>query len=133
MKVIMMRLSNTIFTRSIKSRFKQVLGLVEGEVFEISVRPEGSPKGDGRTAQGGLRHRAIAPHERRRCAPHTDEQGAIGSSTLPPRSWRMRQAERPMIKAAAPPQNKLAKPDGFLLPFVFERQRKVCDRFKNIF
>jgi hypothetical protein len=58
-----------------------VLGLEEGEIFENSVSPEGPAKWDGRTAKGGLRHRAIAPHERTSCPMDCEEQGAIGSAS----------------------------------------------------
>jgi hypothetical protein len=40
---------------------------------------------------------------------------------------------RPVIKAAVPPHNKRAQPDGFLLPFVFKRQKKFATASKIFF
>ena len=56
--------------------------------LKILNAERGPRRGIPRAANGGLRQKAIAPHERPNRAPHDEEQGAIESATLPPRSWR---------------------------------------------
>ena len=92
----------------------------EGSRTRVSNGEHHSQTGKGEQPMAGCGTEAIAPYGRSSCPMDSEEQGAIGSSTLPPRSWRLKQsrATDDQSRSTAPKETGKAR---------------ICCRSKNLF